>query len=332
MIRPSGTPTLEAGGLWRDVVNFLGEGEIRPAIYMPLLQEVLPKWGPWTYFLGQAAAKIKRPRDGEAVAADAARAELAWRLWTERREGLRAYAEKMAKRPVDDAELHGWWINDDRGDDRSLWSGGYRETKVTRLFERCLRLGPDEMAIIHRFPDSPVHRDDLWLIAWLNKDLDWLADLERLRTLARKTWPADPRDRVMWTPDDLTFVNGQFEEQAPSLMAPNEDAAAIDPFELTVWNDEQNLGIGLDGLRYCLLVLTRATVIDFADEVIERSRRPSARGSLSCQECGCFVGRRALGYGQLYCSDRCKKRVAKRRYRARSRVAQSGPPTLRVVR
>lgn len=322
---------LEAGGLWRDVVNFLGERAVTPADYMPLLRAVLPKWGPWTYFMGQAAEKLKHRTEGPAVAADAARAELAWRLWTERRDGLRAYAEKMAKRRVLDAELRDWWIDDDRGDGHSLWSGGYRHTKVTRLFERCLDLGPDEMAIVHRFPDSPAHADNLWLIGWLNKDLEWLGDFERLRGLARKTWPADPRDRVRWTLDDLRFVNHQFEEQAPSLVAPDEEGVSIDPFELTVWNDEQNLGMGLDGLRYCLVVLVRATVIDFADEIIEKSRLPSARGSLSCRECGRFVGRRALGYGQLYCSERCKKRVAKRRYRAGIRSAGITGPVLRLV-
>lgn len=91
--------------------------------------------------------------------------------------------------------------------------------------------------------------------------------------------------------------------------------------ELDTETWDQNLGFGLDGLRYCFVVLMRAAIVDFADEILERNRHPTSRGSLRCVECGLFVGRRALGYGQLYCSDRCKKRAAKRRYRVRSHGA-----------
>ena len=76
---------------------------------------------------------------------------------------------------------------------------------------------------------------------------------------------------------------------------------------------------------YCMYVLMRAAVADFVDELLQKRRAGLARGSLRCLECGLFVGRRALGYGQLYCSERCKKRAAKRRYRGRLRMATIGP-------
>ena len=126
-------------------------------------------------------------------------------------------------------------------------------------------------------------------------------------------------------------MNSWYEDQQPSLMAPDENATSIDPFELEIWNDEQSLGIGLDGLRQLMLVFLLSTLIDFMDSILERAKRLNARGSLSCIECGTFVGRRALGCGQLYCSDRCKKRVAKRRYRQRLRLVATGP-SLHVVR
>jgi hypothetical protein len=127
----------------------------------------------------------------------------------------------------------------------------------------------------------------------------------------RMAWPASPH------------ASGWYEEQEPVIAAP-EETDPIDPFELDVEMFDQSLGFGLDGLRYCLHVLARAMVIDFVDSILERSRRPNSRGSLRCVECGLFVGRRALGYGQLYCTERCKKRAAKRRYRARAKAVVSG--------
>jgi hypothetical protein len=103
------------------------------------------------------------------------------------------------------------------------------------------------------------------------------------------------------------------------------DPEQIDPFDLDTETWDQSLGFPPDGLRYCFVVLMRAAVVDFADEVLERNRRPTSRGSLRCVECGRFVGRRALGYGQLYCTSRCKKRAAKRRYRSRTRPTDRQP-------
>lgn len=325
MFDPS-SERLEVGSLWRDVVNHLGDGEIQPAVYLPLLRGVLPRWADWTYFLARASEKLTN--DQAELEADAARAELGWLLWTERRDGLRRFAESLAGRPVPDDDLAAWWIRDERGLDR--WTSLMRGIENAGPFVKALAITPAEERLIDHHPEIPAagrrrrRRKHDWLISWISQDLDWIDDLETLRTLARRTWPADARDRQHWTQDELDFVNAFYEEQQPSLFVPD-DPVSIDPFELDTVNREQNIGFGLDGLRYCLYVLMRATMADFVDSILERSRRPNVRGSLRCIECGLFVGRRALGYGQLYCTDTCKKRAAKRRYRARVAASRAGP-------
>ncbi len=326
-------PQLSVGELWRDVLNYLGDRPVSPEGYLPLADAVLPKWARWTYFLGHAAASLTRDR--AELEADAARAHLGWRIWTERREDLRAYAQSATRRRVDDELLQGWWILDAGGElwaaDISTHGGG--DKKRADDFRRRLRLTEEDEQILRFHPDMPEPYLDYWLLTWLRWNLRWADDLEKLRRLARKTWPAEPGERQHWTSEELQFVNWYFEEQQPYLISPEEDR--IDPFELEVSNGEQGIGFGMDGLRYLMYVFLRAVVIDFVDEILDRTRRPTARGSLSCIECGRFVGRRALGYGQLYCSDRCKKRAAKRRYRKRvpsnSEVLSPAPIGVRSV-
>jgi hypothetical protein len=315
---------LELGGLWRDVLNNLGDREVTPDLYLAIADAVLPKWGSWTHFLGHAARQLTEDR--AELEADLARARVGWRIWIEQRENLRTFAAKVAKHPVEDERLERWWIDDARGETAS-WDGSYSATddKVTRQFRKFVELSEDDDLALRYHPDMREPYMDGWHIGWLHSNLTWTADLELLRTLARKTWPADQRDRERWTPEELEAVSAWYEDQQPSLVAPEEKPTSIDPFELEIWNDEQNLGFGLDGLRYVMLVFLRSTWIDFVDSILERSKRPNARGSLRCIECGTFVGRRALGYGQLYCSDRCKKRTAKRRYRQRRSLAATGP-------
>ena len=303
---------LALGGLWRDVLNFLGDRDVVPSLLLPLADTVLPKWDQWTYFMGHAARKVLDDR--AELEADVARAEVGWRLWVDHREDLRKHAETVAGREVADDELENWWVSSNRGEWRR-WDAG-REGSTT--FSRLVGLSKNEIDVARSFPGFKKFNRTEWLIAWLHRDLEWVVDLEDLRRIARKTWSPVPSNRQEWTADELEFVNAYFVEQQPALVGPL-DGGPVDPFELTVLNDEQNLGIGLDGLHYVMYVLLRATVIDFADEVLEHTRRPSARGSLWCIDCGRFVGRRALGYGQLYCSDRCKKRAAKRRHRSRGR-------------
>ncbi len=320
---------LSLGGLWRDVLNFLGDAPISPDVYLPLADAVAPKWASWTYFLGHAASKLSEDR--VELEADVARARIGWRIWTERREELRAFAQNVARHPVDDEMLERWWLFDARGE-TALWNGSVMGVGDKRAsdFQRRTKLSEEDQLALRYHPDMRDPYSDSWHLAWIHQDLGWTDDLETLRRLARKTWSADPRDRERWTQAELLFVNAFYEEQEPSLTTPDEEPESIDPFELQVWNEEQSLGFGLDGLRYVMYVFMRAVVIDFADSILERTRRPTARGSLSCVECGRFVGRRALGYGQLYCSDRCKKRAAKRRYRQRIGAYRDGP-VLRVV-
>jgi predicted nucleic acid-binding Zn ribbon protein len=306
------------GGLWRDVLNFLGDRPVSPDLYLPLADAVLPRWAKWTYFLGHAAASLTHDR--AELDADVARARVGWRIWSEQREDLRTYVQKVVRRRVDDELLEEWWIFDAGGElwaaDISTHGGG--DKKRAEDFRRRLRLTEEDEQILRYHPDMPEQYLDYWLLTWLRWNLRWVDDLEMVRRLGRKTWPADPRERQTWTPGELQFINWYFEEQQPYIISSDEEA--IDPFELEVSNGEQGIGFGMDGLRYVMYVFLRAIVIDFVDEILERTRRPTARGSLSCIECGRFVGRRALGYGQLYCSDRCKKRAAKRRYRSRTQV------------
>lgn len=312
MNAPATAERLQIGGLWRDVLNFVGTGDITPATYLPLLDAILPKWGPWTYFMEHAARKITEDRPE--IEADTARAELGWRIWVDHREGLRKFATRSAKRPITDDELENWWVEENRGEWRS-WGGAYERGPE---FARLTGMSAQDVDVVLHHPEMPNFKHDRWIVEWIRSDLPYVSDLRALRSIARKTWTPNPGDRHLWTEEDLDFVNAFYSEQAPGLVPASLER--IDPFELSTYNDEQNLGIPIDGLRYCMLVLMRATVIDFAEEVLERSRLPHSRGSLSCIECGRFVGRRALGYGQLYCTDRCKKRAAKRRYRERLRI------------
>lgn len=75
----------------------------------------------------------------------------------------------------------------------------------------------------------------------LHSHLEWTEDLDTLRRVARKTWPADVGQREGWTQGELEWVNNWFEGQQPLLMAPNEQGL-VDPFELEIWNDEHHIG------------------------------------------------------------------------------------------
>jgi hypothetical protein len=307
------------GALWRDVLNFLGDREITLNDYLPLCDAVLPKWAKWPGYIGTAASWLASHRTEVEHSIECNL--IGWRLWTERRELLRAYAQKILKRRVSDKELEVWWLDRARGelsvlDATTYGLGAKREKKLQAILE----LTEEEDRVLRFRPWHKTEKyGDGWIVAWLHNHLDWADDLDTLRQLARKTWAADVADRQGWTQDELEWVNGSYQEQQPVLMAPNEEGL-VDPFELEILMDEQSLGYGAGPLTEIEIVFTRAAVVDFVDEILERSKRGNARGSLSCIECGRWVGRRALGYGQLYCSERCKKRVAKRRYRGR--VAQ----------
>lgn len=44
---------------------------------------------------------------------------------------------------------------------------------------------------------------------------------------------------------------------------------------------------GSIAMSYCMYVLMRAAVIDFAEELLETTRLPSARGSMRCAPIPC---------------------------------------------
>jgi hypothetical protein len=208
-----------------------------------------------------------------------------------------------------DGQLASWWFSDRR--DLLAWD----ETKRVTQFLKLITFTAEEVPIVDRLTDRRRH--DL-VIYRLREHLHWLNELEKLRELSMKTWPADSRQRRGWTPEELSWVNSYYADQAPEVSAETRNGV-IEPMELESISNEASLGFGMTELGYSMYVLMRAAVIDFIDELLEATRFPRIRGSLRCIDCGQFAGRRALGYGQLYCSDRCKKRAAKRRYRMRAR-------------
>jgi hypothetical protein len=296
----------QLGDLWRDVVNFLGDVEITPATYLPLLETVLPKWHDWSYFLGWAAEHLTDREERTEIELDLRWARLGYRLWLEERDAIAAVAKLARDRRDDDVDLEDWWIGDHR-----LNPGD--ELQTAALLKR-VRLTDDERGMV----EEALINSSGWsriLVPQLHRNLRWIRHLDSLRELAIKTWPADERLRKEWTEDELDWLNWFYQEQDPGLIGRGK-GGRYHPFALEVSNVESNLGVGMGGLDYAFYVLMRSTVIDFADDLLRTTTLPEAKGSLRCVECGSFVGRRALGYGQMYCGDTCKKRAAKRRYRA----------------
>jgi hypothetical protein len=297
------------GDLWRLVVNFLGDAPVTPALFLPLLEHVAPRWSEADSLVKWVKGHLDDPKDRAEVEDEIAATAIGWRLWSEERDRLALWAGKGKEGPLSAEDIEDWWLNGDR---RLTVDEQARLTQ----FVRIMRFEPSEAALIEAKMASferPV------VIHRLHQHLGLIWELEAIRRLARKTWPADPKDRRGWDEDELDWINAYFAQQETVLVADERDGA-FHPFELETVRYEGGVGIGLDGFGYCRLVLIRAVVIDFAEELLEASRMPSVRGSLRCVECGSFVGRRALGYGQLYCTDRCKKRAAKRRSRRRSRA------------
>jgi hypothetical protein len=306
-MRTSELNRLRVGGLWRDVVNFLGRDPVVPDILIPLLHSVVPRWAGWTYFLGQLPQKLIDPQDRDDLANEVARARIGHRLWVEEQDQLAKWAAIGEGGQLTKDQLADWWL------------GGHRDVlildedkRLTQFLEQ-MKFATEEHAIISRL----INDDGRGLAIYrLREHLHWLNELGILRELSTKTWPADPRQRRGWSPDELAWVNRYYADQAPEVSAETRNGV-IDPMELESVSDEDSLGFGMTELTYSMYVLMRAAVIDFAGELLEATRFPRVRGSLRCIDCGQFAGRRSLGYGQLYCSDQCKKRAAKRRYRTR---------------
>jgi len=307
---------LATGGLWRDVVNFAGPSPA-PAVFLPLLDAIAPKWGRWTHFTGMMADVLHTPEHRDQIEEEVAWAEMGYRLWTDHRNAIAGWARASSREPVTEDEIEVWWL----GGQRQLLI--VEEQTHLRTFLRRVPFTPHERILI----DAKLASGERPLLIYrIREHLDWIGQLSGLNEIAQKTWPADPDQQHGWTEDDLAFVNAYYQEQSPSLMA-DEHHGTCDPAELESVSFEAGMGMGGSiALSYCMYVLMRAAVIDFADELLETTRLPSARGSMRCIECDLFVGRRALGYGQLYCGSTCKKRAAKRRYRARERTVSRRQP------
>ncbi len=303
------------GALWRDVVNLIGESEPTPDIFWPIITHVAEHHAQHSYFLGRLSGHLSDLRDREDTLRELRWASVGHDLWQHQRHALLQWAELVEDPSPTHLEVEAWWLDDAKARDLVVAEANHLDDFLSLVklpLDILQSLEEDEL-------DGFTRRV---FMRQLRKDLQWLRELAMLRVLARKTWPAGTYRRQRWTEDEFRFVDEYYADQQPSLVPDQDeedDKIGIDPFSLLSVHDEQSLGFGLDGLGYCMYVIMRATVIDFMDEILETSRFPQSRGSLECVECGSFVGRRALGYGQLYCTESCKKRAAKRRYRGRRR-------------
>ena len=299
------------GELWRDVVNFLGDDEPTPDDIMPLLDLVAGHHADVGDFLRWLPEKLEDPRDREELDEQLQDAAIGWRIWQDHRAALQAWADAGEDGPVPPLALEDWWFDDSSGHILAV-------DEVERLGDLLARvpLDPADAAVVQDRLSGDL--GDRWFLRRMRQSLRWVRELATLTRLAYKTWPAEVSQRQPWTREELALVESYYSDQQPLLVpAEGDDVETIDPFHLLPINVEQNVGFGASELTYCMTVLLRATVIDFMEEILDTARFPQVRGSLQCVECGTFVGRRALGYGQLYCDDRCKKRAAKRRYRSR---------------
>jgi hypothetical protein len=267
---------LELGGLWRDVVNFLGHGAVTPDLLVPLLDAVVPRWAGWTYFLGQLSGKLVDSEDRIQIKYEVACARIGHRLWVEQREQLARWAAGGEGGPITDDQLASWWL----GDRRDLLAFG--EEKRLIQFLKLITFTAEEVPIIDRLVDRKFR--DL-VIYRLREHLHWLKELETLRELSMKTWPADPRQRRGWTPEELSWVNSYYADQAPEVSAETRNGV-IEPMELESISKEDSLGFGMTDLGYSMYVLMRAAVIDFIDELLEATRSTAPSGVRSGRPSG----------------------------------------------
>lgn len=305
----------EMGALWRDVVNALGDDYPEPSVYREILELVANRHGRRGYFLQWIEKHLTVEPDKGELERDLRLARIAHDILRHHFDALLVWANKCDDGPFTKEQVETWWFQPPTCSELDIW----QRQQLAGFLEQ-IKLPRDDAAFM-RAQTKPAHMKAIFL-HHLHKDLIWLDELDDLRRLARKTWPADPENRAGWTRSDLALVNEYFADQQPVLVSQS-IGDQVDPFSLRAVQEEQSLGFGLDGLYYCMTVVMRAVVIDFASEVLEHARFPTVRGSLQCVECGRFSVRSPRGHGQLYCGERCKKRAAKRRYRGHRRLATS---------
>jgi hypothetical protein len=299
--------TAVIGDFWKVVVNCLGDRPITSDVYVPLIESVLLPFESWTELTYTQAKFFRTDTGRRRILADVARARLAEALWADHQRVLLGWARGQVRISLD--ALRRAWFSASLGRYHlDLWD------RAEELF-RALPLTTEDRLVLLHYPGNRLNVGPT-TVADLIRDLKWIGELDNLRRIARKAWPARRTAMDGWDEADLAFVNGHYRWQDPELTPST--PPPFDPQELFVWNGSPSHPNGGDGLAAVMLALVHTAVVDLADELIETGRRP-ARGSLSCLECGKFVGRSALGVGQLYCDVRCKRRAAKRRNRESAR-------------
>jgi len=131
----------------------------------------------------------KLREDRRDIEEQVARADLGYRIWTERREALTRWAR------VGPENLEDWWLHG---------QPTVEDHERQRQFIKAMGLTKADLALVEEDLGRGWERI---VIPRLRSNLRPLAHLDILRTLARKTWPADPRDRAGWTEDELDMIN-----------------------------------------------------------------------------------------------------------------------------
>lgn len=298
------------GEVWRAVVNFLGNARVTPELYMFLIQYMAGRpTPPWSY-LDRLPGLLVRERDRSDLVRDVRMATIAFWLWETQSDAIYQWANRSRHGPFDLSEVDNWWFSSRSShvlnrDERERWDE----------FLAAVNLSSDDLEFLQWVVGNSKLQD--MLVTYLRMDLPWITDLEILRDLARKTWPADLRAREMWQDYEFSLIREHYADQQLELEEIEPGDGGVNPFSLRPIPYEGGLGVGLWGLGFPMTILIRSATIDFMEEILDHSRFPGIRGSLRCEECGLYAARRNVGYGQLYCSETCKKRAAKRRYRAR---------------
>lgn len=311
------------GALWRDVANLLGEEAVLPHIYLPLIEMVAERHAGDGYFLQWIPKNLTDPQDRADLDRDLRYAAIGHEIYEKHKDALLQWANTAEDGPYDSDFVTSWWLDTSR-DIRDAELDLHAMEHCPELLER-LQLAPNDMSFLRQQINRKGKDDYRFLVRQLRHHHHWAVDLDILRDLVHKTWPAKIDDRQLWDAGELGIVEEYYADQQPDLVYEGSAEEGADPFRVRPANRDQSLGMGMGELSYCMTVILRSTFTDFMDEILEHSRFPQVRGSLRCVECGYFVGRRALGYGQLYCGQTCKKRAAKRRYRLSVRILRRRP-------
>lgn len=321
MAEPSESST--HGRIWRPVVNFWNTSTRDPAAIIPLIRLAGSLATDDSSFLGRITAYLESERDQDELATDLDLMYAGFRVWQTQADRIQAWANRSDKGPYSPTEIRDWWWSG-----RTEPLGAYQYTHADKLL-RELDFGPNTDLVSAKVQEwnGPHKAGHHLMLTNLRHMLPWLDDMDHLAELATKTWGTNTPPT--WSDDDFEFVSNEYADQQLLLEPADGDwNEPINPLRLRVRKAEQGLGIGLWGLSYFQVVITRVVVIDFVDEILDHSVFPTVRGSLRCLECGTFAARARRGYGQRYCSERCKRRAAKRRNRTRVRLPSNVPTSI----